>query len=145
MAEVYLAEQTSLHRQVAIKVLRPELLSDPTILQRFEQEAKAAAGLIHPNIVQVYFFGQQEDMHYIAQEYVQGMNLRIPQPQGPSGAARCLPRDSPSGRRLWPPRRKLSDWLAGPPVLGTYELAVRATQKDKARTARLELVPHRSS
>ena len=54
MAQVYLAEQTSLHRSVAIKVLRPELLTDKTIVKRFEQEAKAAAGLIHPNIVQVY-------------------------------------------------------------------------------------------
>jgi serine/threonine protein kinase len=76
MSEVYLAEQTSLHRQVAIKVLRQELLSDETILKRFEQEAKAAAGLIHPNIVQVYSFGQQDGLYYIAQEYVQGMNLR---------------------------------------------------------------------
>ncbi len=47
-----------------------------TIVKRFEQEAKAAAGLIHPNIVQVYAFGQQDGMHYIAQEYVQGLNLR---------------------------------------------------------------------
>jgi eukaryotic-like serine/threonine-protein kinase len=76
MAEVYLAEQTSLHRSVAIKVLRPELLTDRTIVKRFEQEAQAAAGLIHPNIVQVYAFGQQDGIHYIAQEYVQGLNLR---------------------------------------------------------------------
>src|SRR5579864_6885303 len=76
MSEVYLAEQTSLHRSVAIKVLRPELLSDETVLKRFEQEAKAAAGLVHPNIVQVYAFGQQDGIHYIAQEYVQGLNLR---------------------------------------------------------------------
>jgi tRNA A-37 threonylcarbamoyl transferase component Bud32 len=76
MSEVYLAEQTSLHRQVAVKVLRQELLSDATILKRFEQEAKAAAGLMHANIVQVYSFGQQDGFCYIAQEYVQGMNLR---------------------------------------------------------------------
>jgi serine/threonine protein kinase len=76
MAQVYLAEQTSLHRSVAIKVLRRELLTDKTIVKRFEQEAKAAAGLIHPNIVQVYAFGQQDGIHYIAQEYVQGLNLR---------------------------------------------------------------------
>ena len=44
--------------------------------KRFEQEAQAAAGLIHPNIVQVYAFGQQDGVHYIAQEYVQGLNLR---------------------------------------------------------------------
>ncbi len=76
MSEVYLAEQTSLHRQVAVKVLRPELLSDATILRRFELEAKSAAGLMHANIVQVYSFGQQDGLYYIAQEYVQGMNLR---------------------------------------------------------------------
>jgi serine/threonine protein kinase len=76
MSEVYLAEQTSLHRQVAVKVLRQELLTDETILKRFEQEAKTAAGLMHPNIVQVYSFGQQDGLYYIAQEYVQGMNLR---------------------------------------------------------------------
>ncbi len=76
MSEVYLAEQTSLHRQVAVKVLRPELLSDVTILRRFELEAKSAAGLMHSNIVQVYSFGQQDGLYYIAQEYVQGMNLR---------------------------------------------------------------------
>ncbi|HET6328718.1 MAG TPA: serine/threonine-protein kinase [Planctomycetaceae bacterium] len=76
MSEVYLAEQTSLHRQVAVKVLRQELLSDSTILKRFEQEAKAAAALMHANIVQVYAFGQQDGLYYIAQEYVQGMNLR---------------------------------------------------------------------
>jgi serine/threonine protein kinase len=76
MAEVYLAEQTSLHRSVAIKVLRAELLTDTTIVKRFEQEAQAAAGLVHPNIVQVFSFGQQDGIHYIAQEYVQGLNLR---------------------------------------------------------------------
>ena len=76
MSEVYLAEQTSLHRQVAIKVLRRELLADPTVVQRFEQEAKAAAGLIHPNIVQIYSFGEHEGIHFIAQEYVPGQNLR---------------------------------------------------------------------
>src|SRR3984885_10106848 len=76
MSEVYLAEQTSLHRQVAVKVLRQELLTDETILKRFEQEAKAAAGMMHANIVQVYSFGQQDGLYYIAQEYVQGMNLR---------------------------------------------------------------------
>ncbi len=76
MAEVYLAEQISLHRQVAIKLLRPDLISDDTYLKRFEQEAKAAAALNHPNIVQVYAIGEADGFHYIAQEYVPGMNLR---------------------------------------------------------------------
>ncbi|MCH8828148.1 MAG: serine/threonine protein kinase [Planctomycetes bacterium] len=76
MAEVYLAEQTSLKRNVAVKVLREEMLSDETHLKRFEQEAKAAAGLNHPNIVQVFMIGEQDGIQYIAQEYVAGMNLR---------------------------------------------------------------------
>lgn len=76
MAEVYLAEQTSLKRQVAIKVLRPEFLADAAYVKRFRHEATAAGGLNHPNIVQVYSIGQQDDIHYIAQEYVRGGNLK---------------------------------------------------------------------
>jgi eukaryotic-like serine/threonine-protein kinase len=76
MAEVYLAEQTSLKRQVAVKVLRDDTVTDENHLRRFKQEAKAAAVLNHPNIVQVYVIGEQEGTHFIAQEYVQGWNLR---------------------------------------------------------------------
>jgi len=76
MAEVYLAEQTSLKRQVAIKVLRQEFLSDAAYVKRFQHEATAAGGLNHPNIVQVYSIGSQEGIHYIAQEYVRGGNLK---------------------------------------------------------------------
>jgi serine/threonine-protein kinase len=76
MAEVYLAEQISLKRNVAVKVLRSDLVADAHYLQRFKTEAHAAAGLNHPNIVQVYTVGEAEGVHYIAQEYVQGMNLR---------------------------------------------------------------------
>lgn len=76
MAEVYLADQTTLQRQVAIKVLRPEYLSDATYVKRFRHEATAAGGLNHPNIVQVYSIGEQDGLHYIAQEYVRGGNLR---------------------------------------------------------------------
>lgn len=76
MAEVFLAEQTSLKRNVAVKVLREERLTDPTYLKRFKTEALAAAALSHPNIVQVYMIGEQQGTHFIAQEYVQGLNLR---------------------------------------------------------------------
>ena len=57
MGEVYLARQVSLDRHVALKVLRPDLLENPTILARFESEAWAAARLNHPNIVHMYAFG----------------------------------------------------------------------------------------
>jgi serine/threonine-protein kinase len=76
MAEVYLAEQTTLNRQVAIKVLRPEFLADPSYVKRFQHEARAAGGLNHPNIVQVYTVDKQDGLYFIAQEYVRGSNLR---------------------------------------------------------------------
>src|SRR4029077_18481443 len=76
MAEVYLAEQTSLKRNVAIKVLNQDRLGDGTYLKRFQTEAMAAGSLNHPNIVQVLMIGEQDGIQYIAQEYVPGMNLR---------------------------------------------------------------------
>lgn len=76
MAEVYLAEQTTLQRNVAVKVLRKSTVEDESYLKRFKTEALAAAGLNHPNIVQVYMIGEDAGIQYIAQEYVQGQNLR---------------------------------------------------------------------
>ena len=76
MAEVWLAEQHSLKRNVALKLLKPELTSDPTYVKRFQAEAKAAGGLSHSNIVQVYSVGQADGRHFIAQEYVQGSTLK---------------------------------------------------------------------
>jgi len=77
MAEVYLAEQTSLQRYVAVKVMKPALMahSGQDMLARFKQEAMMAAGLNHPNIVQVYTIGEEQGLHYIAQEFVQGSDL----------------------------------------------------------------------
>ena len=75
MADVYLAEQHSLGRRVAIKILKPELTSDETYVKRFLREAKAAARLIHSNIVHIYEVGERDNLRYIAQEYVQGNNL----------------------------------------------------------------------
>ncbi len=76
MAEVYLAEQRQLARRVAVKILKPELAHDETYLKRFRLEAQAAASLIHANIVQIYEVGHQDQYHYIAQEYVEGQDLR---------------------------------------------------------------------
>lgn len=76
MADVYLAEQTSLRRQVAVKVLKSRLATDATYVKRFQREAQAAAALVHANIVQIHEVGQVEGLYYIAQEYVQGQNLR---------------------------------------------------------------------
>jgi serine/threonine protein kinase len=76
MGEVYLARQISLNRPVALKVLRPDLLTKPTYLSRFEAEATAVAKLNHPNIVHVYTLGSVDGVRFIAMEYVQGTNLR---------------------------------------------------------------------
>jgi len=75
MSEVYLAFQNSLHRHVALKVLRADFVGSEEHELRFLQEARSVASLIHPNIVQVYDVGKFEYTLYIAQEYVPGSNL----------------------------------------------------------------------
>ncbi|MFO0904802.1 MAG: serine/threonine-protein kinase [Pirellulales bacterium] len=84
MAEVYLAEQRSLGRRVALKVLSGRLAEGQGYIRRFQNEARAAAALVHANIVQVYEVGMRDGVHFIAQEYVKGQNLRqVIQRQGP--------------------------------------------------------------
>ena len=76
MGEVYLGTQISLNREVAIKVLRPDLVANATYLRRFEVEAWSAAKLNHPNIVHIYLLGEVEGLRFIVMEYVRGTNLR---------------------------------------------------------------------
>jgi eukaryotic-like serine/threonine-protein kinase len=76
MGQVYLAEQVSLKRRVALKILKAELAADPTMLERFQREAKAVARVTHANIVQVYQVGDAGGVYYMALEYVEGRNLR---------------------------------------------------------------------
>lgn len=76
MAEVYLAEQLSLRRQVALKVLKKNLAGDDAYIRRFQHEAQAAAKLVHANIVQIYEVGCVDGTYYISQEYVPGQNLK---------------------------------------------------------------------
>ena len=76
MADVYLAHDELLNREVAIKVLRGNLALDPVALLRFQREANAASGLNHTNIVEVYDVGEQEGHHYIVMEYVRGKTLK---------------------------------------------------------------------
>lgn len=77
MADVYLAEQMSLGRNVAVKVLKNDAISggSEVLLKRFEQEARAAGGLSHPNVVQIITTGRDGTVAYIVQEYVPGLNL----------------------------------------------------------------------
>jgi eukaryotic-like serine/threonine-protein kinase len=76
MARVFLAQDESLHRQVAVKVLADRHSDDPHFIERFQREARAAARLNHPNIVQVYDHSQTAGMSYIVQEYVEGETLK---------------------------------------------------------------------
>ncbi|MEQ1853878.1 MAG: serine/threonine-protein kinase [Chthoniobacteraceae bacterium] len=72
MGAVYKARQVSLDRLVALKTLQGALASDPEFIARFRREAKAAASLNHPNLVQVYAAGESEGLHWFAMEYVEG-------------------------------------------------------------------------
>src|SRR5579859_6784492 len=76
MGEVYLARDTRLDRNVALKILRPEVATDPDRLRRFEREAKAASGLNHPNILTIYEIDQADATTFIAAEFVDGSTLR---------------------------------------------------------------------
>src|SRR5437764_4463888 len=76
MAEVYRARYKRLDRDVAIKILLPELAARSEHLRRFEQEARAASSLNHPNIVTIYDVGVEGDLAYIAMELIQGQDLR---------------------------------------------------------------------
>ncbi|HEV8140802.1 MAG TPA: protein kinase [Pyrinomonadaceae bacterium] len=76
MGEVYLAEDTRLHRNIALKVLPAELASNKDRMRRFEQEAQAAAALNHPNIAHIYEIGEYDGTSFIAMEYVDGHTMR---------------------------------------------------------------------
>ena len=76
MGEVFLADDSRLGRQVAVKVLPEEFAADPERLARFEQEARAAAALNHPHIATVHDVGEFEGTHYLVQEFLRGQNLR---------------------------------------------------------------------
>ncbi|HEU5253888.1 MAG TPA: PASTA domain-containing protein [Solirubrobacterales bacterium] len=76
MADVWLAEDSHLQRQVALKVLHRRFLQDREFVGRFQREAEHAAGLQHPNIVAVYDRGSDGDVNYIAMRYVQGPTLK---------------------------------------------------------------------
>ncbi|MGX8834830.1 Stk1 family PASTA domain-containing Ser/Thr kinase [Amedibacillus sp. YH-ame6] len=76
MADVYLAIDTILNREVAVKILRGELSKDPVTLLRFQREANAVSKLNHPNVVDVYDVGEYEGRHYIIMEYIRGRTLK---------------------------------------------------------------------
>jgi Tol biopolymer transport system component len=90
MGEVYKARDTRLAREVAIKVLPASLSDDADRLRRFEQEARAASALSHPNIVTVHDIGREQETAYIAMELVDGKTLRELGASGPMALRRIL-------------------------------------------------------
>jgi serine/threonine-protein kinase len=76
MANVYKAMDLNLQRDVAVKILRTDLIEDPNFRARFLQEARSAANLTHPNIVTIYDFGHDSGQFFIIMEYVEGNDLK---------------------------------------------------------------------
>jgi serine/threonine protein kinase len=76
MGEVYLAEDSWLHRKVALKILPSEMAANQDRMRRFKQEATAAAALNHPNIAHIYEIGESAGTNFIAMEFIDGETLR---------------------------------------------------------------------
>ena len=90
MADVYLARDELLNREVALKVLFPEFANDPNFVERFRREAQAAANLNHPNIVGIYDWGQERGTYYIVMEHVAGRTMAdVVRSSGPVPAQRA--------------------------------------------------------
>jgi WD40 repeat protein/serine/threonine protein kinase len=84
MGAVYRAEHRRMQRQVALKVIHPDLMRNPASVQRFQQEVRAAARLQHPNIVTAHDADQAGDLHFLVMEYVEGQSLaEVVQKRGP--------------------------------------------------------------
>src|SRR5271154_4442402 len=91
MADVYLAQDQMLGRQVAVKVLHHHFAEDQEFVERFRREASSAAALSHPNIVGIFDRGEWNDTYYIAMEYVDGRSLKaIVREQGPLEPATAI-------------------------------------------------------
>jgi non-specific serine/threonine protein kinase len=90
MGEVYRARDARLGREVALKVLPSDVAASPDRLRRFEQEARAASALSHPNLLTVFDIGEQNGLRYLVTELLEGETLRERLERGPLGAPRAL-------------------------------------------------------
>src|SRR4051794_27641114 len=93
MGAVYLVEHTGIDKRMALKVLSPKMMQNPTVVARFEREAKAAANFGHPHVAAATDYGRTEDgRFYLVLEYVEGKELReaIDEVNGPLPPIRAL-------------------------------------------------------
>ncbi|MGH9846030.1 MAG: protein kinase domain-containing protein, partial [Blastocatellia bacterium] len=90
MGEIYLAEDARLGRKLALKLLPADLTTDADRLRRFEQEARAASALNHPNIITIFEIGREGATHYIATEFIDGQTLRQQMESGRTGLGPTL-------------------------------------------------------
>ena len=90
MGEVFLAEDTNLERQVALKILPAEMAANPQRLERFRREAKAIAALNHPNIVTIHSVEHIDDVRFLTMEWVNGESLDKEIARGASSLSRFI-------------------------------------------------------
>ncbi len=90
MGEVFLAQDTSLKRQVALKLLPKQFTADAERVQRFEREARAASALNHPNILTIHEIGQTDETHFIVTEHIDGQTLRQQMKSAPMNLSAAL-------------------------------------------------------
>ena len=90
MGEVYLAHDPRLNRRVALKLLPTGIADERERVRRFEQEARAASAIAHPNVAHIYEIGEADGRRYIAMEYVRGLTLRQALRRGPLGVCEAL-------------------------------------------------------
>lgn len=90
MGRVIAAHDERLHRQVAVKLLKDELVQDPRFVERFRREARAVAALSHPNVATVFDYGEDDECHFIVMEYAEGKDLaRVLREDGPMSVDRA--------------------------------------------------------
>ena len=105
MGVVYRARQLALDRAVALKVIAPALIEDPAIRQRFLRESRSPPSIDHPNVIPIYYTGDEDGIAYIAMRYVPGDDLRtLVRRDGPLEPARPRGSSPRSPRRSTPPR-----------------------------------------
>src|SRR5438093_4381202 len=142
MGIVYEAEQISLGRRVALKVLPYAATMDPKQLQRFKNEAKAAASLKHEHIVPIYAVGCERGVHYYAMEFIEGQTLAQLiagmgdaglQPAAPDRTAAYVPASSVAGLSEAGPRVPAGHAEPGSMTPATEEIAALSTQRSSPR------------